>query len=103
MEQQIFELHGYHLDFYIGRSYVGFIRMQDPDRDVFGYSGRQQITLTEDVAVERSNGTPAILKAGSDVKTECVPICGRIKGDWKDRIDTLKQHYLSAPYKRRFQ
>lgn len=103
MEQQIFEVHGYHLDFYIGRKYIGFIRMEHPDREAYGYSGRQQITLTDDVMVERSNGKPAILKAGSDVKTECVPICGRIIGDHKNRIETLQQHYLSAPYKRRFQ
>lgn len=103
MEQQVFKIHGYHLDFYNGRKYVGFIRMDQPDRETFGYSGRQQITLTDDVEIERSNGKPAILTAGSEFTTECIPICGRILGDHKNRIETLKQHYLSAPYKRRFQ
>ena len=103
MEQQIFEIHGYHLDFYNGRKYVGFIHMDQPDRDKYGYSGRQPITLTDDVQIQRSSGKPLTLKAGSKLSTECVPICGRILGDHKNRIETLKQHYLSAPYKRKIQ
>lgn len=101
MEQQVFENHGYHLDFYDGRKYVGFFRMQEPDREKYGYSGRQQITLATDVMIERSNGKTDILKKGSEYTTECVPICGRILGDHKNRIETLKQHYLSSTYKRK--
>ena len=81
MEQQIFKRHGYHLDYWVRGKYAGFIRMEDPDREVYGYSGRQKITLTDDVQIERSNGKMATLKAGSEVITECIPICGRILGD----------------------
>lgn len=102
MSNQIFEHLGYHIDYWVNSKYVGFIKTDEADRETFGYTGRQAVTLSEPTQITRSGGKQVILPAGCQVVTECIPLCGRVIGDWKQRIETLKQHYQSAPYKRRF-
>ena len=97
--KQVFENLGWHRDYRIGSKYVGFVHMNEPDREKHGYAGRQTFVLAEDVVVDR-NGKPYTIKAGVQVTTECIPLCGRVLGTYAERIEIMKEHYQRLPYKR---
>ncbi len=93
----VFEIFGYHKDYWINGKYVGHIRMTEPDREHHGYSGRITETLQQPLQINNKT-----LPAGVQVTHECIPLCGKIKGaTLKDRIQVLKEHYQNAPYKRK--
>ena len=97
MEEQVFEIFGYHRDYWINGKYAGYVRLSQPDRKVMAYKGRICETLTEPVQLHNQ-----ILPAGLQVTHECIPLCGKIKGaTLQDRINVLKTHYQNAPYKRK--
>lgn len=93
----VFEIFGYHKDYWINGKYVGHIRMAEPDRDQHGYSGRITEVLTQ--PIQLNNKT---LPAGVQVTHECIPLCGKIKGaTLNDRLQVLKEHYQNSPYKQK--
>ena len=95
MTEQIFEIFGYHIDYRAGGKYQGSVRIDSPDRDLMGYSGRTTYPLTSDVKT-----TKTVLKMGTTVTTECIPLCGKIIGDTLlDRINVLEKHYNKLPRK----
>ena len=69
-----FEVIGYHVDYYVGVKYIGSLPVETPDRDVMGYRGRQVGVTTEDITFTNKKK----LKAGSQVMTECIPLCGKM-------------------------
>jgi hypothetical protein len=99
MTTSIFEVFGYHVDYYVNSRYVGHIKIDQPDREQLGYSGRQHVQLAEPIQVTRSGGATTILPVGLNVTTECIPLCGKIKGDVKQRWQILREHYNKLPRK----
>lgn len=89
----MFEIIGYDLEIYFGGKYYGSIRMQDPDREVMGYSGRRELVLAEDWQYKKKK-----LKAGTVVMTECVPLCGKLLGSFKDKINVLENSQVYYNY-----
>lgn len=97
-----FEHLGYDIDYWVNSKYVGSIKIQTPDRDQTGYTGRQTYTLADAITVCKNSGKNITLPAGVQVTTELIPICGKIIGDTlEDRLNVLKQHYLNSPYKQK--
>jgi len=72
----VFETIGYHVDYYINRKYIGSELINKPDRFKTGYEGRVQKELEKDIVLRGKT-----YKKGTLVVTECVPLCGRVKGD----------------------
>jgi len=72
----VFEHLGWHIDYFIGRKYIGSELVSEPDRGKTGYEGRIQKTLDEDIVLRGKR-----YKKGTLVVTQCVPLCGRIKGN----------------------
>ena len=81
----MFEIIGYDFEIYFRGKYYGSIRMQKPDREVMGYSGRRELVLLDDWKYKRKR-----LKAGTVVVTECVPLCGKSLGSFKEKINVLE-------------
>jgi hypothetical protein len=81
-----FEIKKYNVDIYYRGKYFGCYEIETPDRDVLGYGGRQSVILSEDWIYKNKR-----LKKGTQVVTECVAICGKIKGDFKERMQVLAQ------------
>lgn len=73
METQ-FEIKGYSVNYYVGTKFIGSVSIDTPDREEFGYTGRHQEVLTQDVVIGKK-----VIKKGTLVKTELQKICGRIK------------------------
>ena len=89
MKDQVFEIVGYHLDYWIKGKYSGYVKASQPDRDVTGYGGR--ITETLQNALTTSSRS---IPAGVTVTHELIPICGKIKGaTLEDRIEVIRNHY----------
>ena len=82
---KIFETFGYHLDIMYQNKYYGSIKLEKPDREVMGYCGRQEMVLTEDWSYKNKK-----LKAGTKVITELFPLCGKMKGDIKKKLQVLQ-------------
>ena len=68
-----FEHIGWHLDYYVNKKYIGSVDISEPDRNVFGYMGRRESVLAEDLIL--LNGKK--IKAGTQVRTELIPLCGK--------------------------
>lgn len=75
MSSGVFEIKGYTIDYYVNGKTIGSIRVEKPDRELFGYEGKIITTLTEDVTLSNKR----IIKKGTVVLTECMPICGKSK------------------------
>ena len=43
--QDTYKIHGYLVDYYVRKKYMGDIYLETPDRENFGYQGRQYTTL----------------------------------------------------------
>jgi hypothetical protein len=69
-----FEHVGYFKDYYVNRKFVGSILVNEKDREVYGYTGRKEEVLTEDMVINKKK-----LKKGTTVITELGVLCGRVK------------------------
>lgn len=74
--KNIFEIFGYSKDYYIGNKYMGSITLNEPDRQVFSYGGRQVAILEEDIVFKNKKR----IKKGTEVMTELIPLCGKMVG-----------------------
>lgn len=72
-QQTTFEHIGYSVDYFIENKFVGSIKIQEPDREVYGYQGRRTETLQNNITLINKK----VLKKGVEVKTELVPLCGK--------------------------
>ena len=89
-----FEIVGYSLDVYFGGKYYGCQILEEPDREHYGYKGRQEMVLQENWQYRNKK-----LKAGTKVITELVPVCGKLKGDFKEKVQTLENSRVTYNYK----
>ena len=69
-----FENIGYSLDYYVAGKYFGSIRVEKADREVYGYLGRKLSVTDVDIVLSNKKR----IKAGTEVKTELFPLCGKI-------------------------
>lgn len=69
-----FEHVGYFKDYYVNRKFVGTVKVDEKDREVYGYTGRKEEVLTEDMVINKKK-----LKKGTTVITELGVLCGRVK------------------------
>ena len=101
MSENIFKIHGYSVDVFVHNKLVGNFRLDEPDRETFGYSGRKTEIIKQDIELTNKK----IVKAGTKIMSECSPICGRtIKPiKWtKDVTDFTNQallEFLKQDYK----
>lgn len=58
----------------LDKKYLGDLPMENPDRELYGYSGRRQETIKEDTRTNKGK----LLKKGVTVSTEMQMICGRV-------------------------
>jgi|TARA_R100000479_G_scaffold121186_1_gene62345 hypothetical protein len=79
-----FEITKYAIDIYYKGKFYGSMYADQPDREVFGYGGRQQVKLADSWVYKNKK-----IKAGEIVTTECVPVCGRLQGSQEDKIAAL--------------
>ena len=70
----MFDIIGYTKDYYYNNKYVGAIKLDQPDREQYGYYGRTTEVLEQDITIGKKK-----LKKGSVVKTELNKLCGRRK------------------------
>jgi len=84
--QADFEISHYNIDVYYNGKYYGCTNVDTPDRDILGYNGRKKVILSEDWQYKNKR-----IKAGTEVITECVPVCGKLKGSFKEKIQLLSQ------------
>lgn len=68
-----FEIIGYSVDYYVDKKYIGSINVENQDREVCGYQGRRQETVSEDLVFKKKK-----IKKGTLVTTELIPLCGRM-------------------------
>jgi len=81
----MFKIHGYTKEYYLNKKLIGKVILEKTDRKVYGYSGRQLEVLQKDIKFKK------LYKKGTEVYTEVSPICGKIKGSLKERIQVLKR------------
>ena len=72
-KSSIFEHIGYSLDYFVENKFVGSIKVEQPDREVSGYSGRKTEILTSNIKLSNKK----VLKKGTEVKTELVQLYGK--------------------------
>lgn len=75
MRDSVFEIIGYSIDYYVGPKLIGSIIMNEPDREVYGYGGKRTEILKQDLVLKNKK----VLKKGTEVVTECIPLCGKSK------------------------
>ena len=73
-KENVFEHVGYFKDYYVNRKFVGTVKVDEKDREVYGYTGRKEEVLTEDMVINKKK-----LKKGTTVITELGVLCGRVK------------------------
>lgn len=71
--KEIFRIEGYSVDYYANGKFIGSRPIPQPDREKFGYEGRKEFVLEEDLVVGKKT-----LKKGTVVKTQLNPIMGRM-------------------------
>lgn len=73
----VFEIIGYTKEFYVphlgGSKFIGYMRVDETDRNTFGYAGRKKEILEEDVVFTNKRK----LKKGTEVITEIIPLMGK--------------------------
>lgn len=69
-----FKTVGYSIDYLVNGKYIGSKRIEQKDREHYGYNGRTTITLTNDLILDNNKK----IKAGAVVVTELFPLNGRI-------------------------
>jgi hypothetical protein len=91
---EIFKNEGYHRDFYVNGKYVGFHRLETYNGKC-GYLSKQNFTAEEDILIQKTFNKIYIIKAGKDYTTQITPLCGRIIGDRKQKLDLLANSRLN--------
>lgn len=90
-----FEIVGYHREYRNSRGkYIGGIFLDTPDRDTMGYQGRTSHTAKERISIGKKS-----IKTGELYYTECVPLCGKLKGSLQDKIQVLENSRVIYNYK----
>ena len=67
------EIVGYSVSYYSNGKYVGSLTTPVPDREVFGYYGRREEVLEQDVFIGKKK-----IRKGTLVVTELQKVCGRL-------------------------
>jgi hypothetical protein len=68
----MFNIQKYSKDYYLEGKYIGSLP-SEKDREVFGYQGRLESVLESDIILKKK-----VIKKGTKVVTELIPICGRM-------------------------
>lgn len=64
---------GYFVEYYIGTKFIGYTKIDKPDREKMGWWGQKNETTSTEIHL--TNGKK--IKAGTLVRTFCFPLCGR--------------------------
>tara|TARA_R100000900_G_scaffold139268_2_gene118801 strand:+ start:907 stop:1173 length:267 start_codon:yes stop_codon:yes gene_type:complete len=80
----MFEIISYSIDYYVNGKLYGSVKLPEPDRKTMGYAGRQTKIQTTDLKLKK------LIKAGTTVTTECVPICGKLLGTQREKFAILQ-------------
>ncbi|MEN8835993.1 MAG: hypothetical protein ABF265_08200 [Polaribacter sp.] len=70
---------GYHIDFHVDNKYYGSIKIDKPDREIIGYSGKQNHVALEDIVFKNKR-----IKKGMKYHTYLYPLCGKSNFNVKD-------------------
>lgn len=74
-----FELIGFHIDHYQDGRFMGSLKVEDADRELFGYQSRQYEIAEKDITLKKDK----TIKKGTSYYTELIPLCGKVVGDVK--------------------
>jgi len=85
-----FKIEGYLIDYYLSGKYIGSKKLKEADRKVLGYVGRKQVTLSVDTIFKNKK-----YKAGTQLTTECIPICGKFNGSQDQKITAMMNSRVS--------
>lgn len=92
MKSSIFEIKGYTKEYFVKKKLIGSIKLTQPDRTEYGYSGKIIEVLNDDVILSNNK----TIKKGTEVMTEVMPICGRARieffGSKKQQIENNNQN-----------
>jgi|TARA_R110000787_G_scaffold40596_10_gene100758 hypothetical protein len=81
----MYEIQSYSVDYYVDRKFYGSVKLSKPDREIMGYSGRQTKIQETNLKLKK------LIKAGTTVTTECVPICGKLLGSQREKFAILQK------------
>jgi hypothetical protein len=85
---EIFKNEGYHKDFYVNGKYVGFHKLETYN-GICGYLSKQNFIANEDILIKKSFNKSYVIKKGKNYTTQITPLCGRIIGDRKQKLNLL--------------
>jgi hypothetical protein len=71
-----FELKGFDVDYFIDGKYMGSMKIEKQDREVFGYYGRKYHVAETDLIINKGRKTSKI-KKGTEYYTELQALCGK--------------------------
>ncbi len=74
MRNNLFEIIGYSVDYYVDGKFKGSTNLEKPDREEMGYVGRKRFTLSTDMTLKNRK----VIKAGTEVVTELNQINGKV-------------------------
>jgi hypothetical protein len=68
----MFKQIGFYKEYFLGNKFIGVINYCDKDRETFGYDGKKNEVLAEDILIGKKK-----IKKGSTVTTLLFPLNGR--------------------------
>jgi hypothetical protein len=71
----VFEIFGFSKEYYVDGKLVGSIRLDQPDRELMGYMGRETDLIPESITLD--NGVK--LRQYKKCTTQLIPLCGKLK------------------------
>lgn len=70
---------GYMREYYIDTQYMGYLLLDDPDRELFGYAGKMKHVANENIAILAGRSSARIIPAGTQYITFLRPLSGRLE------------------------
>ena len=85
-----FEIVGYHLDFYCGHKYMGSMKTEKPEDDLYGYYSRKKYVCDKDIKLGKKT-----IRKGIEYYTEVIPLMGKFQGTQEEKIQHMLQSKVS--------
>tara|TARA_Y100000385_G_scaffold78300_1_gene79484 strand:- start:1853 stop:2140 length:288 start_codon:yes stop_codon:yes gene_type:complete len=94
MTHQIFKNLGYHKDFYLNGKYVGHHKLETYNGKC-GYASKKNLIADTDIIIDKSLNKKFIIKQGQHYTTQIIPLCGRLIGTQKEKLNLLANSRLN--------
>lgn len=84
----MFEIKEYHKDFYVNGKFIGYHKLETYTGQC-GYASKENFIAHRNLTVQKALGKYAVIKKGQHYTTQIIPLCGRLNGTWKEKINIL--------------